>query len=264
MLNKDSNKEKLSKSERGLLFSIFLRSFLLQMQMNYVRMQGLGFGMALLPVARNIKLEGDKLKEFLERHLTFFNAHPYYASYALGAVAKMEMMNYPPQATSEMKKKLMGPLGLLGDQVFWNLLKPLCLGLAVVLILGLNYPLTAHFRLEPSLILLGSITVYNFFHFLVKWKGMVSGYKSGEGVVSAINSDVLIKFRFLMGVLLALVAGLFLVKTFYISRDKGAFISALMVVLGGRWLRLPLWLIILTAVAISMVLYFFTNIYSVK
>ncbi|MBD3224490.1 MAG: PTS mannose family transporter subunit IID, partial [Caldithrix sp.] len=70
--------------------SIFFRSFLLQAGWNFKSMLSIGFVFALLPVAKRLYKTNEERKKFLLRHIGFFNAHPYFASYALGAIAKIE------------------------------------------------------------------------------------------------------------------------------------------------------------------------------
>ena len=69
----------------------FLRAFLIQGSWNYRTMLGGGFAFAILPVLR-VVYRGDPagFEEALQRHSEHFNAHPYLASVALGAVARME------------------------------------------------------------------------------------------------------------------------------------------------------------------------------
>ncbi len=54
---------------------------------------------------------------FLKRHLGFFNAHPFFASYALGAISRLEEDNPGNhELVDRFKNALIGPLGAIGDQ----------------------------------------------------------------------------------------------------------------------------------------------------
>lgn len=243
------------------IFSIFLRLFLLQTLMNYTRMQGLGFGMAFIPVARSLRLKGRSLSVFLRRHLDFFNAHPYLASYALGAASKLESERRKAGEIIELKNRLMGPLGLLGDQIFWSRIKPMCSGLAVVALLHLSWPPISGFRLESALVLAGLFIIYNALHFQVKWNGLVKGYRNGENVPIAITGSAIVKLRLFLGLGTALVSGLYLAKTYSISQENDAavFLSAFVVVIISRSLKLPVWLTLILALTVSLAVSFFTE-----
>jgi mannose/fructose/N-acetylgalactosamine-specific phosphotransferase system component IID len=53
-------------------------------------MLSIGFCFALVPVANKLFKDRQKRIEFYNRHLNFFNAHPYFSSFALGAISRVE------------------------------------------------------------------------------------------------------------------------------------------------------------------------------
>ena len=75
---------------RGVLLSVLVRSFGIQASWNYERMIGQGFLFVILPGLKKIKKTEDSLKECAQRHLEFFNSHPYMASYARGSSLRLE------------------------------------------------------------------------------------------------------------------------------------------------------------------------------
>lgn len=117
--------------------AVFLRAFAVQGTWNYRTLIGAGFAFALLPALRVIH-RGDegRLKEALGRHAEVFNSHPYLAPIALGAVAELEATGEDPRLIERLKAALRGSLGTLGDQVVWVGWRPVCLLLAIVLILA--------------------------------------------------------------------------------------------------------------------------------
>lgn len=240
-------------------WQLFLRSFFLLTLMNYTRMQGLGFGMAMIPIAKKMKLKEWDLSGFLRRHLDFFNANPYIATYALGAAARAEMERQKPASTIELKSRLMGPLGLLGDQVFWAKWKPFCAAAGILIICEVSYPASMEYRLANAIILLGIVLIYNTFHFAARWNGLIVGLNTGINVPEAIAKSRLVRIRYILGFCTAFITGMYLVKAVEISNDILIFMVSFAVVLVSRWKKGPIWLALLLAVSISMVVYYFQD-----
>ena len=122
--------------------SIFFRSFLIQAVWNYQSMLSIGFCFALTPVAKKLFKDRQKRIEFYNRHLNFFNAHPYFSSFALGAISRIEedmvlegREDY--YKVDRLKNALIGPLGAIGDQLIWATLKPasILIGLLAVILI---------------------------------------------------------------------------------------------------------------------------------
>ena len=181
-------------------FGIFWRSFFLQANWNFPRMQGTGFLFCLLPAAKRL-FQDPKLRiEFLKRHSRFFNAQPYCASLALGQVLRREMdavqSANPADAvtlenTIQCKDGLCGPLGLLGDQLFWQLLKPLAaaLGIMAALILG---------GIGHKAALAGAgvfLLVFNPLHLWMRWWGLKAGYRMVHDLSGFLSTGALPKWR---------------------------------------------------------------------
>ena len=163
------------------LWRMFLRSFLVQGSWNYKSMLGLGFCFCALPVLRKVCKTQQERQAFIRRHLDFFNAHPYFASWCLGAVAKLEeeavrkkWPDYRP--ISVFKERLAGPLGAIGDELFWNGIKPAVAGLAVWIAIVFGWIAVVVFLL-----------VYNIPHLYIRWKGIFAGYQAGFDIVSALS-----------------------------------------------------------------------------
>lgn len=156
---------KLTSGERG---SIFLRSFLLQSVWNPRGMQSVGFCFAMLPAGRRVARSKEELRAFLQRHLAFFNTNPALSTYALSAAASAELAG-DPDGASEVKKALMGPLGMAGDALLWGAARPLASVAAVAaLLLGVRW--------APLLL----IAVYNVPHLAFRARGAVAGARGGH------------------------------------------------------------------------------------
>jgi fructoselysine and glucoselysine-specific PTS system IID component len=170
----------------GLPFhAVFLRSFFIQAFWNYPRMLGVGFLYAMMPLAKRLYPDRNQRIEFLKRHCGFFNSQPYCSSLALGYAMKQERdlaaagLAATPETYAAFvrdKERLCGVLGLLGDQIFWQLLKPsaAALGISAALLLGGSGPLPA--LVGVSLLLLA----YNPIHIWMRWWGLKAGYQAGS------------------------------------------------------------------------------------
>jgi PTS system mannose-specific IID component len=119
----------------AVLASMFLRSLTIQGSWNYRTMIGGGFAFSLLPLLRRLRGERHaEIEAALARHSAHFNSHPYLVGIGLGAVARLEMQDEPPEVMDRFKAAVRGPLGSIGDTLVWTgwlpatLLVALCAG----------------------------------------------------------------------------------------------------------------------------------------
>ena len=136
-------------------------------------MIALGFVWILGPVAKKLCSSLGERQEFLRRHLDSFNANPYLVGYAVGAVTRLEETKTPPEQIRRFKESLRGPLGALGDNLFWQNLRP------ALLILGLI--LTSRYGLYGALTFL---VLFNCYQIYIRARGVVKGYRLGLKVSS--------------------------------------------------------------------------------
>lgn len=157
------------------LRQLFWRSFPLQSAFNYERMQGLGFGWSLMPLIKKLYSKKEDQAKAYQRHLSFFNTHPWTVGPILGMVVSMEERlaagetAVDEEGIQAIKGGLMGPLAGIGDSLFFGTLRPVLAGLAVTLALTGN-------ALAPILFLIS----VNAIHFWVRWSGLQYGYKLGD------------------------------------------------------------------------------------
>jgi mannose/fructose/N-acetylgalactosamine-specific phosphotransferase system component IID len=163
------------------LVQMTFRSLLVQGSWNYKSLLGLGFCYSILPVMRRLFKSDPDQRAFIQRHLGFFNAHPYFASWCLGAVAKLEEealwkkgTDYRPIAI--FKERLAGPLGAIGDELFWNGIKPAAAGLSVWIAVAFDWIAV------PIL-----LVAYNLPHLYIRFRGMRDGYQAGFDIVSVLS-----------------------------------------------------------------------------
>ena len=136
-------------------------------------MQALGFAASMEPIiARVCKTKGEQ-NSYLHRHLEFFNAHPYFASFALGASARIEEINEADKENQvrTMKNGLCGPLGSLGDQLFWNGLRPMAGLTGAILALNGSWWGAIFF-----------LFLFNVPHLGIRYWGLKRGYDLGPDV----------------------------------------------------------------------------------
>lgn len=147
------------------------RSLWHQASWNFERMQNLGFCHQLLPGLRRL-YGGDPPPAVLQRCTTYFNTHPYFASWVAGTVLNLEerqLAGETPDVDSALFPQLvMAPYAAIGDALFWGALRPLAA------VAGLIFAVQGH--LWAPLLLLG---IFNLPHLLCRCGGWLLGYRQG-------------------------------------------------------------------------------------
>jgi mannose/fructose/N-acetylgalactosamine-specific phosphotransferase system component IID len=178
---------------------MLLRSLTVQGSWNYRTMQGAGIGFALVPTLR--RLHGgdpEMLRQAVERHSGFFNAHPYMSSVAISALARMETERAEAEEVERFKTALVAPLGALGDRLVWARWRPLCLLLAIsVYLAGVAWWVAAGLFL----------VLYNALHLALRVWGLRLGWRQGRGVGRALMGSPLRRLPDRLTIPLAVVAG---------------------------------------------------------
>ena len=231
---------KLSKRDR---ISIWLRSTYLQGSWNYERMQNGGWVFSMIPAIRKLYKTKDEQAKALQRHLEFFNTHPYVASPILGVTLALEeeRANGAPVddvAIQGVKVGMMGPLAGIGDPVFWFTVKPIIGALAASLAMGGN--------------ILGPIiyfVVWNAIRLGFMWYTQEFGYKAGSkitedlsgGLLQDITKGASILGMFILGSLVnRWVAISFTPVVSEVPLDKGAYIEWDKLPAGAEGIKLAL------------------------
>ena len=122
-----AEKIQLSKSDRQ---KVWWRSQFLQGSWNYERMQNLGWAYSLIPAIKKLYTTKEDQAAALERHLEFFNTHPYVAAPIMGVTLALEEerangTEIDDAAIQGVKIGMMGPLAGIGDPVFWFTVRPI-------------------------------------------------------------------------------------------------------------------------------------------
>ncbi len=201
---------------RSDLVRMLLRCFLVQGSWNFKSMIGLGFCYCATPIAKRLFASPEDQDSFLRRHLEFFNAHPYFASWCLGAVARLEedaerknWIDYRP--ISVFKERLIGPLGVIGDRLFWSGIKPAVAGIGVWLALSVNWIALPIF-----------LMLYNVPHFYIRAKGLRLGYRKGFDIISDVSVRRHESWFSVVEIIGSLVAGLCLSSSAHWAHHQGS------------------------------------------
>ena len=211
--------------------AMFLRLLAIQGSWNYEILLGNGIGFCLEPALRLLPegIHSDHFKQALARESKYFNAHPYLAAVAVGALARAELDGEAPERIERFRTALCGPLGSVGDRLVWAGWLPFCSLLALA-VFGLGG--------GPVLVLSVFLGSYNFGHFGLRLWGLRTGWKNGLRVASALANPVLRNGPQQIGRLAALATGFAIPLALYRVIGPGR------VLLGG----------VLTAVILSALL----------
>jgi mannose PTS system EIID component len=176
----------------------FLRLLIFQASWTYERLQGIGMGYASIPLLAPLRRDQARHAEAVARASEYFNSHPYLAGIAVGATAKAEHDGLPGQTIARLRTALSGPLGSLGDQLFWIGVVPAVIG-ALLIAVSREAGLQA--------VLVGS-ALYIAVRIVVTWWGLRLGLRSGVGVAEALRRSGLSDQVRRVGLLAGLVVGI--------------------------------------------------------
>ncbi|HJU64988.1 MAG TPA: PTS system mannose/fructose/sorbose family transporter subunit IID, partial [Gemmatimonadaceae bacterium] len=164
--------------------AMFVRLLAVQGSWNYESLLGTGIGFCTEPALRGIDggVEGKPYREALARESRYFNAHPYLAAIAVGALARAELDGSPPAQIERFRTALCGPLGSVGDRLVWAGWLPLSSLIA----------LTAFaFGAGPLATVLLFLIVYNVGHLGLRAWGLRTGWRHGLRVAVALGNPML-------------------------------------------------------------------------
>lgn len=161
-----------------------LRLFAVQGSWNYEILLGNGIGFCAEPALRLLPggRGGDRYRGALARQSRYFNAHPYLASVAVGALTRAELEGVDPAKIERFRTALAGPLGSVGDRLVWSGWLPLCSLLAL-----LAYGLGGSAGLVVALFLV----TYNVGHVTLRAWGLKVGFSQGTEVAKSLASPLL-------------------------------------------------------------------------
>jgi PTS system mannose-specific IID component len=127
---------------------------------------------------------GEAYRAALARQSQYFNAHPYLAAVAVGALARAELDGEQPARIERFRTALCGPLGSVGDRLVWAAWLPAC-SIAALAAFG--------FGVGTAGVLLVFLGIYNAGHLALRAWGLSAGIDHGMKVASALGGPVLRK-----------------------------------------------------------------------
>lgn len=177
-----TEKLQLSKSDRK---KVWWRSQFLQGSWNYERMQNLGWAYSLIPAIKKLYTTKEDQAAALERHLEFFNTHPYVAAPIMGVTLALEEerangIEIDDAAIQGVKIGMMGPLAGIGDPVFWFTVRPILGALGASLAASGNL-------VGPLLFFFG----WNAIRMAFLWYTQEFGYKAGSEITKDMSGGIL-------------------------------------------------------------------------
>jgi mannose PTS system EIID component len=168
----------------SLRFSMYLRCLAIQGSWNYEILVGNGVGFCVEPALRQLPggIAGQPYRDALARQSVYFNAHPYLAALAIGALARAEVEQVAPERIERFRTALCGPLGSVGDRLVWAAWLPAC-SLVALLLFGAGASALA--------VVLGFLVVYNVGHLGLRDWALRAGWRHGLRVAIALGHPVL-------------------------------------------------------------------------
>jgi PTS system mannose-specific IID component len=148
-------------------------------------MQNLGWAFSLIPAIKKLYKKPEDRAAALERHMEFFNTHPYVASPIIGVTLSLEEQrangaDIDDVAIQGVKIGMMGPLAGIGDPVFWFTVRPILGALGASLALSGNI-------MGPILF----FVLWNVIRWAFLWYTQEFGYKAGSSITQDLSGGIL-------------------------------------------------------------------------
>ena len=205
-------------------FRALLRLLALQASWTYERMQGIGLAVAMEPLLAPLAEYPDRLRAARGRAVQYFNAHPFLGGVAAGALARAELDGEPGERILRLRTALSGPLGALGDQLFWAGILPAAIGVAL---------LAVTWGFGPGVIAL-VVLGYNLLRLAVTAWGLRVGLAHGLRVAHAVSESWLPRAASRAGDVAALALGAAVpLVAAWLLRGSGEPVRATVMVVAG-------------------------------
>ncbi len=115
--------------DKKTLNKMVWRSLFLQASFNYERMQAAGWLYGILPGLEKIHTDKEDLSKSMKHNLEFFNTHPFLVTFVMGIIMSLEQQKADTNTIRAVRVAAMGPLGGIGDAIFWFTLVPITAGI---------------------------------------------------------------------------------------------------------------------------------------
>lgn len=165
--------------DQATLNKMAWRSCFLQASFNYERMQAAGWLYSILPGLEKIHTDKDDLATSMTHNMEFFNIHPFLVTFAMGICLSLEQKKADIPTIRAVRVSLMGPLGGIGDALFWMTLVPILAGITSQMAIAGNVA-------GPIVFLL----VFNIIQFAIRFGLMNWSYKMGTQAIDALMENM--------------------------------------------------------------------------
>ena len=164
--------------DKKTLNKMVWRSLNLQGSFNYERMQAAGWLYCILPGLEIIHTDIEDLKLAMAHNLEFFNTHPFLVTFVMGIVLSMEQQKADINTIRAVRVAAMGPLGGIGDAIFWFTLVPIAAGICSNMAINGSV-------MGPILFLI----IFNAVQFAVRFFLMGWSYKLGSAAIGILTAN---------------------------------------------------------------------------
>lgn len=165
--------------DKKTLNKMVWRSLNLQASFNYERMQAAGWLYCILPGLE--KIHGDNKEDLatsMGHNLEFFNTHPFLVTFVMGIVLSLEQQKVDIGTIRSVRVAAMGPLGGIGDAIFWFTLVPITAGITANM--AINGSIAG-----PIIFLL----IFNAVQFAIRFFLMGWSYKLGAQAIEIMTEN---------------------------------------------------------------------------
>ena len=164
--------------DKKTLNKMVWRSLFLQASFNYERMQAAGWLFGILPGLEKIHTNKEDLSKSMKHNLDFFNTHPFLVTFVMGIILSLEQQKADTQTIRAVRVAAMGPLGGIGDAIFWFTLVPITAGITANMAIGGSL-------LGPILFLL----IFNIVQFGLRYWLMYWSYNLGSKAIDILTKN---------------------------------------------------------------------------
>ena len=164
--------------DKKTLNKMVWRSLFLQASFNYERMQAAGWLYGILPGLEKIHTNKEDLSKSMKHNLEFFNTHPFLVTFVMGIIMSLEQQKADTNTIRAVRVAAMGPLGGIGDAIFWFTLVPITAGITANMAIGGSL-------IGPILFLL----IFNGVQFAIRYWLMHWSYNLGSKAIDILTKN---------------------------------------------------------------------------